>query len=400
MRCQSARLATSAPRLCGLAGLSALTAATLLLAACGSGGISGSSPWRSLGSPGLTSFAFTSATRGWGLTFGSPGVMATSNGGRSWQSCTGTIVGAPRQGAGALPSTIDQLKQPLQVICADADVFVAYDDRPPLGGGLASQPATSRSGVLVSGDGGASWRPCLTLAASQDVVLYLSAASTSDLWALCRSDASGTTMPRSGPTFLLRTSDGGRHWARLRANDLGVAGLPGNLAEPLVFVSATQGWSTWNDAPAPLLRVTDNGGQTWSTPAQVEYVPVGFDALDANHAWTATGMPHRGAQVSGLYSTDNGARTWASDPAFAGVSLAAVYFANSSHGWVVAAGGGDAKTQGIYATTDGGAHWARELVPSSASWPSEGWQFCRAGDSLFVGSQTVAFSRPLPTSVH
>jgi photosystem II stability/assembly factor-like uncharacterized protein len=198
---------------------------------------------------------------------------------------------------------------------------------------------------------------------------------------------------------LLRTTDGGRNWTRLKADDLGVSGLPGYLAAPLLFVSAEQGWSSWNDAPAPLLRVTDNGGKTWSARAPVENVPIGFYALDARHAWTTAGIVHKGASVSGLYSTDDGARRWVSTPAFAHISLAAVYFADSSHGWVVAAGAGDAKTQGIYATTDGGSHWTRELVPSSAAWPSMGWQFCRAGDSLLVGCQPVMFSRRLPASV-
>jgi len=379
---------------------SAVLLALALLAACGSApssGIVGHSPWQLISTMPLSSFAFSDEVRGWGVDSVSTGLMTSSDGGHDWGPCTSPILGAPA--ADGLPATVDRLALPIQVVRAGDALFLAYDDRPPLGGGLESMPPAARSGILGSVDGGLTWRPCLSLADPRDVVLFVAAGDASHLWALCRSmPASGTTGPTDTPTFLLRTSDGGRHWARLATGQIGDPALPGVLGVPLVFVGAEHGWSLWDASPAPLLRVTANGGRSWSSTAQVSNVSFGVCALDARHAWIATGTTRQ--QLGGLFATSDGGRSWTLSARFTKIPLAAVWFADARDGWVVAAGStGAAATRGIYATSDGGRHWRRELTPapSDRAWSRLGWQFCRAGTTLVVGCEGEMFSRPLPT---
>ena len=376
-----------------------VVASFILLSACASApssAIVGHSPWQLLGTMPLSSFAFSDEVRGWGVEFSSTGLMTSSDGGHDWGPATGRIVGAPA--ASGLPATVDRLAVPIQVVRAGVALFVAYDDHPPLGGSQGSMPPAARSGILTSVDRGLTWRPCLSLADPRDVVLFVAAVDASHLWALCRAvPASGTPGPIDTPMFLLRTSDGGRHWERLATGQIGDPALPGVLGVPLVFTDAKHGWSLWDSAPAPLLHVTVDGGRTWSPTTQVRNVGFGVCALDARHAWIATGTTRQA--VGGLSATSDGGRSWVRSGRF--TKLAAVYFADERDGWVVAAGStGAAATRGIYATSDGGKHWVRELTPASSDqlWRRPGWQFCRAGTTLFVGCEGELFSRALPAS--
>ncbi len=326
--------------------------------------------------------------------------MATSDGSKDWQPCTGRVLSS----ASPLPATIDQLPLPVQVVCAGQAVFVAYDDSDPFGSGGSgdSQPASARSGVLESTDGGASWRNYLTLPAQADTIRYLAASDATHLWALCGSNPPGNPpLPTREATYVLKTSDGGLHWTRLKVA-IGSPGLPGMLGPPLLFTDDEHGWSTWDQTSAPLLRVTSDGGSSWAEPSQVYDASMGFFALDRLHAWDATGTSRQPGWTSGLYETSDGGRSWVPVPAFDHIALAAVYFANLDDGWVVAAGSGKAGTKGIYATADGGRHWRRELTPSASdqAWKLMGWQFCRAGDALFVGCQAAMFSRQLQLGAH
>jgi photosystem II stability/assembly factor-like uncharacterized protein len=392
------RLSRTSARVGVLLGFVSLMA---LLPTCTSGGapaIVGHSPWQLLGTMPLSSFAFSDEVRGWGADFSSTGLMTSSDGGHDWGPCTGRIVGRPV--AERLPATVDRLALPVQVVRAGEAVFVAYDDRLPLGGSLGSMPRAARSGILASADGGMTWRPCLSLTDPREVVLFVAASDARHLWALCRSIPAGETAGSiDTPAFLLRTSDGGRHWVRLGTRQIGDPALPGVLGVPLVFVDPEHGWSLWDSSPAPLLRVTADGGRTWTLAAQVQNVGLGFSALDAGHAWIATGTTRQA--VGGLFATSDGGRSWTRSGRFTRIPLAAVYFANARDGWVVAAGStGAAATRGVYATSDGGRHWRRELTPASSdqAWGRPGWQFCRAGTTLVVGCEGEMFSRPLPAS--
>ena len=367
----------------------------LVLSACGQGETIGSSPWHCLTTPGLSSFAFTDASHGFGISFSDPGVWTTSDGGKYWQTCTGRVVTA----SGHLPATVDQLALPVQVVCAGPAVFVAYDDRypPSSGGSQAPQPASARSGILESTNDGVTWHNCFTLPARADTIGYLTVTDQSHIWALCGSSSAGggSELPSSEAAYLLSTNDGGQHWTWTKVG-IGSAGIPDMLGPSLLFTDSEHGWSTWDESPAPDLRVTSDGGRRWSEAAQVDHPSMGFFAYDRLHAWDATGTSSQPGWTSGLYETSNGGKSWLPDNRFDHVALAAVYFANLDDGWVVAAGSGDAN--GVYATTDGGWHWHRELTPraSDNDWLPTGWQFRRAGRSLYVGCQAAIFSRPLP----
>jgi photosystem II stability/assembly factor-like uncharacterized protein len=355
--------------------------AVLLVAGCGTATTSpsGDSGWRSVSDFSLSSFSFSSPSTGWAI-MQDAGLMATTDGGRDWRQCSGTIVGVPISGIGALPKQVSGVQSAAQVLAEGSSVFFTYYARSLETGG-SSSTATTTSGILVSTDKGATWHSCLSLAPSRDSVLYLAASDARHLWALC---APGRP-DRPGPTYLLRSTNAGASWSRLPGAHLGMAGLPG-FAIPFVFVDARHGWSwfvPYSGAAAAEVRTTSDGGQSWQEVTQPRGFGLGVCALDGLHAWTVGSA--LASNTGALYATTDGGKGWHEHLFFAHEPLAAVYFSDTRHGWVVFA---DSHTHGggVMATSDGGTSWKKELVVSGPNWQSQGWTFERAGDKLFVAS--------------
>ena len=338
----------------------------------------------------FSSFAFSDGTHGWAVSLDSPGVLSTENGGQSWQLCNGRILGVPTRGIGSLPSKMADLPLPAQVLSTGGKVFVAYYAQ-AVGTVMNPPPNYLRSGILVSSDGGAIWHQCLSLAPSKDSVLYLTASDPAHLWALC---ASGNP-DQAAPTYLLRSTDGGSTWSRVSVRSIGWAGA--GLASPsLVFVDPSHGWSMfvpYSNGVALTLRTTRDGGEKWT----VVHTPYDYDedslfALDARHAWFATG-DEPWHKLGALYSTADGGKTWHRDHTFDHISLSGVFFTDSRQGWVVTSG---QKVNAIYATSDGGRHWREELTSSNGDWSPQAWTFQRAAGTLFASNGYLMFSRLLP----
>jgi photosystem II stability/assembly factor-like uncharacterized protein len=373
-------------------------AAVLLLAGCASK--TRSSTWHQVPDFGFSSFSFSDAAHGWAVDSLSAGLLATDDGGGSWYSSHGRIVGAPSQGVGALPATIDRLPLPDLVLCLGQRIFLTHLAQAPTGS-VDSPPATASGGVLVSDDRGATWRSCLSLAPGKDSVLGLVASDGNHLWALC---GAGKPDP-SVKIYLLRSSDGGRSWQRLPKNNLAIAGI--DTPSPLTFVDARHGWSSldrYSNGAETSYRTTIDGGRSWSrisTPPNAGSV---LFALDAQRAWAGSGWMSEQLAPGGvisLYSTVDGGRSWQADHAFDRLPVMAVYFVDARHGWVFVGApplnGAIPKESGIYATSDGGRHWARELSSNDPNWGGQelDWTFCRAGNTLFAGNRSLCFSRSL-----
>ena len=178
---------------------------------------------------------------------------------------------------------------------------------------------------------------------------------------------------------------------------VGWAGVGVGLNSPSpVFVDPSHGWSMfvpYSNAVALALRTTSDGGQKWnSVRTPYEYGADSLFALDARHAWFATG-DDMGHKVGALYATINGGKTWRREHLFDHMPLLGVFFSDLRHGWVVTSG---KNANGMYATSDGGRHWREELTSSHGDWSPMAWTFQTAGDTLFASNGYLTFSRPLP----
>ena len=324
----------------------------------------------------LSSFAFSTGSHGWAVAQ-DEGLQATTDGGRDWRPCTGRIVGVPTSGSDTLPTSVDRLPSPAQVLGVGSSLFLTYYAS-SAGGGAQPSAATS-SGILVSADQGVTWRRLRSLAPSRDSVLYLAASDARHLWALCAPGPPGSP----GPTYLLRSANAGASWSRLPDAGIGMPGRVG-FGSPFTFVDARHGWSwfvPFSGVAMAEVRTTVDGGLSWRKATQPKGSGLGAFALDALHAWT----PAKPAPGSGaLYATGDGGKSWRSEPQFAHLPPSAVYFADVRHGWVVFAD--SSSGGGIMATSDGGRRWGKELSASGPVWGSPGWTFERAGNTLFLGS--------------
>lgn len=340
----------------------------------------------------FASFAFSDSSHGWAVSMDEPGVFATSDGGRSWHLSDGRILGIPTRGVGSLPSSLGRLPLPGQVLSVGGMVFVPYFATAP--GWVASPPPSYlRSGILVSSDGGATWRQCLALAPGEDSVLHLVASDATHLWALCGSG--NPNQPDS--TYLLRSTDGGNSWTRLSVHSVGFPGVDGGCPF-LVFTDSLHGWKMfepYSNGVGLALRTTADGGQTWRlSNREWGGAGLGFFALDARHAWFADGGDP-GEDSGALYATSDDGRTWQRDRVFDHIPLGGVFFADPKHGWVITE---NLKTNAIYRTQDGGLHWSKELTSTDPRWSTQDWSFSRAGDTLFAGNGMLLLSTSIPAA--
>jgi photosystem II stability/assembly factor-like uncharacterized protein len=251
----------------------------------------GGATWEQAGEPEgrlLTSVDFVSAMRGWGVAtltgvaeapYMGGTVVRTSDGGESWSvvgpsdrnsvCATGTTLVA---GAGSrvLRSTdggstwtplfdAGDTWMETNVQCTGSSIWALF-----LGGGAAGSQGYA---AYASGDAGATWRPA--------VVAPILAGSDPAFHGVARLDnypgpfAAVTPAeavflgqcPACDPqhVMVLRTEDGGSHWARHVINGFAPTGL--------AFADASHGWMTtqlggYPDRHAAILATTD-GGQSW-----------------------------------------------------------------------------------------------------------------------------------------
>lgn len=166
----------------------------------------------------------------------------------------------------------------------------------------------SGSTVLVTSDGGTSWRTGLIAAPQQ--ALALDAASSSVAWALTR-DGAHCTASSCSAYELLTTTDGGAIWTSL-GNPMTQATCSGGHLRGPLFASETIGWlglglgAGGANVGTGGLMSTRDGGRTWdcrTDPANVGAV----SAADPRHVWASSDRRDGSAW---LYQSDDGGDTW------------------------------------------------------------------------------------------
>lgn len=146
-------------------------------------------------------------------------------------------------------------------------------------------------------------------------------------------------------TRLLATTDGGRHWQTAATFD---------RVDGVKFVSATRGWVY---TPKEILATTD-GGQTWQ-PASPDSLTWRASFRDERFGWDIEQKD--GSSPSFLRLTQNGGQTWTrqSTPCKLGFQADAADFLDPQTGWVLCGffQGSGGSSKWLYSTTDGGQHW-------------------------------------------
>lgn len=231
-------------------------------------------------------------------------------------------------------------------------------------GWVAGVAGNATSAVLLhTADGGQTWEQALNVVAGQGGYPPLAIEAIDGLvaWALVRT-CDGCVAD------LGRTIDGGRDWTWLTSGPI----------TAIRFVTATSGWIAVDDGyPNSDIRVTGDGGRTWTTRARFgSGAVVGLDAAGASTAWA---LIRDGAYCTAsscmkydLQRTTDGGSTWRGlgnpkvrDDGCAGGHIYGPLFASASRGWLVEnSGAGGVKTStGLLQSEDGGRTWRCHDAP-------------------------------------
>lgn len=249
---------------------------------------------------------FRDADHGW-LSLLRSGLLATADGGRTWQLLTG-------------PGLMDTPPRDLRFLTPQQ--------------GFARFHLGGRALVAQTGDGGRTWT---------ELYPALAPASHATLAPIDAGRAVAVGSPLS-PGAVLTTADGGRTWQQ-------VGLLPGEAVVDLSFPDADHGWAVverWEESsPVRALYRTRDGGATWTalprtyTDLKDAYATVSF--VDADTGYLASGWGH-------LYVTGDGGLTV--QPVDIADSHSSGYrFVSRREGWKI-----DDFT--LYTTADGGRSWS------------------------------------------
>ena len=147
-------------------------------------------------------------------------------------------------------------------------------------------------------------------------------------------------------TRLLATTDGGRHWSHAATFDDNVRRLN--------FISETRGWAFTDKGT---LATTD-GGHTWQ-PAAMDRLPVRGQFRDEQFGWDIE--QKNGSSPSFLRLTQDGGQTWTTQPTPCkpGFQAGAASFVSPESGWLLCGyfQGSGGMSKWLYRTIDGGQHW-------------------------------------------
>ena len=203
----------------------------------------------------------------------------------------------------------------------------------------------------------------------------------------------------SGILALYRTSDGGKHWARIES-------APAENTYEVHFQSERDGWITANFCPNafecyPSTWHTTDGGDTWaSAPAPVG----GGEIFAVTSGAVLLGAYPQDPPVSGIARLDLQTRVWSAAETVARQTLRAIDFGDRNRGYALT-------NSRLLVTDDGGATWslqdappffdAIDAVSATVVW---GTTICCSGDSAISrsidGAKTwqklaVPFGKPL-----
>jgi photosystem II stability/assembly factor-like uncharacterized protein len=145
-----------------------------------------------------------------------------------------------------------------------------------------------------------------------------------------------------GKSLILRTTDGGEHWA-VRYGSTDAAFLS------VKFITGELGWVVGSNGT---ILHTSDGGATWEKQAsETTAALTGLSVIDANTAWVS-------GPVGTLLFTADGGKIWSARTVNTPAALSDVMFADRQRGWAVGYGT-------ILSTTDGGNTWK---MKNSGDW--------------------------------
>ncbi len=202
--------------------------------------------------------------------------------------------------------------------------------------------AGSHPVILATSDGGATWvRENAGLGHAA-----LSAVAFSDArhgWTV--GHVSSVTGPE--PSFVLATSDGGRHWREVyRTNDGRLFGIATSDRLHSWAVGSSAALDARSEYAAAYIVATNDGGTHWKTQSAGRFEGL-FDVTFADrlHGWA---VGYKGT----ILATSDGGRTWAMQHSGPEASMESVACIDARRAWAIAAG-----TSTLYSTRDGGATW-------------------------------------------
>jgi photosystem II stability/assembly factor-like uncharacterized protein len=250
--------------------------------------------------------------------------------------------------------------------------------------------AGSKGILLLTTDGGKSWRPGSR--PTEDTLRDIYFIDEKNGWLVCERNIYDLKTKDEPRSYLMSTSDGGWHWKRVD-----VRGEPDIRLVRAVFTRAGHGWTfgeggvvyrtrdsgqTWVRLHVPSRHLllggmfidddrgwivgaggtilqTSDGGETWhlSRLADTEDMRFTGASFVNNRLGWAVGSGGR------IFCTVNGGRTWQAQNSGVSIDLYDVKFLDALEGWVAGAEGT------VIHTSDGGLHWSVE--PSDTRHPLE-----------------------------
>jgi len=253
--------------------------------------------------------------------------------------------------------------------------------------------------VMTTRDGGRSWQDSLSVPGNQlgaAPITSLQAIDAQRAWVVVQT-ASCVLQGCSGE--LRVTSDGGRTWSTQLTH---VGGLG-----PLRIASAARGWIGVARAGDPNggtdVLVSGDGGESWTTAYRANTSVVAIDAASEREAWVLTRdggycTSSNCSRYELLHTTDGGT-SWNTygnpdESACSAGHLRGPLFASPTLGWIaisIGPGGAGTPTGGLMRTRDGGRTWDCHTAPQnvgsvSAADPRAAWVRSDPGGTALKGS--------------
>ncbi len=272
----------------------------------------------------------------------------------------------------------------------------------------AGEDYTDGSPILVvSADGGNTWTPKSLAGLSDSGILNAASCTGTGSNAICVAggeDLSGDSLPT-----IFASTDGGNTWS--------LKSVPGISTTGVVFATSCTGNGSNAICVAagqfsslqPLLAVSTDGGNTWSSqavsglsPDDASFYSVSCTGSGSNAICVATGQDETNGSPVLAVST-NGGNTWAlksiSDAPFGGIFIGVSCTGNSSTGVCTAIGTVGGGYGFVAASNDGANTWAIKSIPNFPSNAALSQTSCTGSGSsaicIAVGRDTEIVSSSL-----
>jgi photosystem II stability/assembly factor-like uncharacterized protein len=242
--------------------------------------------------------------------------------------------------------------------------------------------------MLVTADGGKRWQqkelPTI------DVIKDIYFLNEQIGWILCERNIYDLKTKHEAPTYLMKTSDGGKRW--LRVNVRGA-----DVDSRLIRAIFKDGGRAWAFGEGGAIYSTRDFGKSWtklSVPTQ--HLLLGGTFVDEHRGWVV------GAGATILQTSDGGDTWHLSNLVGAeGIRFNAAWFVDNRTGWAVGSGGA------IYRTLNGGRTWSpqdsgvmTDLLDVRFIDSLEGWAVGNEGAVLYTNDGGLHWDRQRSSTQH